>query len=115
MIVSAWAVTCVAVMVSLMFVYVYWVRPRLQELPALRDAYKRQATCWMALKVWLDGRKTILIGIWGQIIAFGPDALQQISGFDLKMLLGLPDLWAAWVAAVIPILMLIMRAQSSDK
>lgn len=109
---SAWSVTCVLLMLLLGFAYARWVRPYLQSLLSFSEAYERQDAFWAAVKDWLNGRKVVLVGIWGQIIAFGPDALQQIAGLDLKYLLGLPDLWAAWVSAVIPLLMLILRARA---
>lgn len=109
-----WSLTCLALIVGLVLSYFYWVRPYLKTLPQFSEAYAKQDSFWAAVGVWLEGRKTIMVGIWGEIIAIGPDALQQISGLDLKMLMHLPDLWAAWVTAVIPILMLILRAKSKS-
>lgn len=109
-----WSFTCLALIVALVASYFAWVRPYLKSLPGLSEAFETEASTWAAFKSWLDGRKTVLIGIWGEIIALGPDALQQISGLDLKALLGLPDLWAAWVTAILPLLMLIFRAKAKD-
>lgn len=113
---SGWAFACVLLMLLLGFVYIRWVRPYLKTLPGFRDAYARERSLWEALKVWVIGRREVVIGIWGQIVAFAPDALQQLSagGIDLKALLGLPDLWAAWVIAMIPLLMLIFRAKREE-
>lgn len=94
-------------------VYLYWVRPYLKTLPSLAEAWKQEDTAIEALKSWLDGRRTILIGIWGEIVAFLPDALNAAGALDLKTLLMLPDAWAAYVTALIPLLMLIFRAKAN--
>lgn len=106
-------VLILAALAAVVAVYVLWVRPYLRSLPQLMDVWVQEDSLWAALKVWIDGRKTILIGVWGEVIAFLPDALQAASGFDLKTLLSLPESWAAWVTAAIPVLMAIARAQAS--
>jgi hypothetical protein len=94
-------------------VYFIWVRPYLRTLPALTDAWKQEETLLAALKLWLEGRKTILSGIWGEIVAFLPDVLQILAGVDLKTALGLPDNWALIVGGiVVPFLMLIFRTKA---
>lgn len=93
-------------------VYIIWVRPYLKSLPQFAEAWRTEDTTWAAIKAWLDGRRTVLIGIWGEVVAMGPDLLQQVSGLDLKTLLNLPDAWAAYVTALIPVLMLIFRAKA---
>lgn len=97
------------------FAYLYWVRPYLKTLPSLAEAWAREQTAWQAIVAWLDGRKTILTGIWGEIIAMFPDALQVISGVDLKTAFSLPDSWALIIGGIIvPILMLVFRAKASQ-
>lgn len=103
----------VAAAAAFLAAYILWVRPYLRSLPQLSQAWAQEDTTWAAVKTWLDGRKTILVGIWGEVIAFLPDALQSASGFDLKTLLMLPDSWAAYVTALIPVIMVILRAQAS--
>lgn len=105
----------IAVLVAILAVYYIWVRPYLKSLPALNDLWTFEHGYWGAFKAWLDGRKTVLVGLWGTVIAFAPDFLQQASGFDLKTLLGLPDQWAAWVTAFIPVIMLVMRTKATAK
>lgn len=107
-----WAFSCLGIIALTIAAYVYWIRPYLKTLPAFSDAWQKEASTWAAIQEWLKGRKTILIGIWGELVAFGPDALQLISGMDLKFMLGLPDLWAAWVALLIPLVMVIFRAKA---
>lgn len=107
-------VLTLAAIAAFIAVYIIWIRPYLKTLPSWSEAWQREATTWAAFKVWLDGRRTILIGIWGELVAFLPDMLQSASGFDLKTLLFLPDMWAAWVTAFIPVLMLIFRAKAKD-
>lgn len=94
--------------------YVVWVRPYLRSLPAFADAWRAEDTVWEAVKVWLDGRKTILTGVWGGLIAWAPELLQIVSGVDLKAM-GLPENWALIVGGVfVPVLMLIFRAKASQ-
>lgn len=108
------AILTIAAVAAFVAVYIIWVRPYLKTLPALSKAWQEEETTLAAVKVWLAGRKTILIGIWGEIVAFLPDLLQSASGLDLKTLLMLPDAWAAYVTAMIPVLMLIFRARAND-
>jgi hypothetical protein len=94
-------------------VYLFWVRPYLKSLPSLAAAWRAEETAWDAIKAWLDGRKTILAGVWGEIIGFAPDLLQIVSGVDLKTALSLPDNWALLISGmVVPTLMLIFRAKA---
>lgn len=101
-----------AAIATFVAVYIIWVRPYLKSLPQFAEAWRNEDTALAAIKTWLDGRRTILIGIWGEFVAMGPDALQALSGLDLKTLLHLPDAWAAYVTALIPVLMLIFRAKA---
>jgi hypothetical protein len=105
----------IIVMAALAAVYIVWVRPRLKALPAFADLYAKEDTLWDAILAWLRGRRTYLIGIWGEIIALAPDLLQTLAGLDLKTLLLLPDAWAAYVTAAVPVLMLIFRAKAAEK
>lgn len=93
--------------------YGVWVRPYLKSLPSMSAVWEQEATTWGAIKAWLDGRKTILIGMWGEAIAFAPDLLQIISGADLKTALSLPDNWAALVNIAVPVLMMIFRTKAA--
>lgn len=90
--------------------YVYWIRPYLRSLPQFGDLLASHDDFFGAVRAWLDGRKTVLTGLWGSIVAWAPDFLQTISGFDLKTLLHLPDQWALYVTALLPVLMVIFRA-----
>lgn len=93
--------------------YIYWIRPYLKTLPSLAEAWKAEETAWQAFKTYIDGRKTILAGLWGEFLAFFPDLLQIVSGVDLKQLLHLPEQWALWVGGIIvPALMAIFRARA---
>lgn len=93
-------------------VYLYWVRPYLKTLPSFANAWVKEATTWASVKAWLDGRKTVLTGVWGTILAMGPDALQIVSGVDLKTAFHMPDDWAIIIGGVaVPMLMLIFRTR----
>src|SRR5579885_1317588 len=95
-------------------VYLIWVRPYLKTLPSLAAAWQKEDTAWAALKAWLAGRKTVLAGIWGELVAFVPDTLQILSGVDLKTALGLPDNWALIVGGlIVPFLMLVFRTKAA--
>jgi hypothetical protein len=100
------------IIAALAAAYFIWVRPYLKSLPSFSELWAREASLWGAFKEWLDGRRTILAGLWGSVVAWAPDALQQVSGFDLKTLLHLPEQWALWVTAFIPVLMAIFRAKA---
>lgn len=98
---------------AFLFVYFYWLRPYLKSLPALSETFAKEDTVWQAIKVWLEGRKTILAGMWGTIIGWGPDLLQIVSGVDLKTAFSLPDNWAIIVSGLlVPVLMLIFRTKA---
>lgn len=102
-----------ALFAAFLTVYFVWVRPYLKSLPALSDAWAKEATTWGAIKAWLDGRKTIIAGMWGTIIGWGPDLLQIVSGVDLKTAFSLPDNWAIIVSGLlVPVLMLIFRTKA---
>lgn len=93
--------------------YAVWVRPYLKSLPQFAEVWQQEATTWAAIKAWLDGRKTILTAIWGEVIGFGPDVLQIVAGVDLKTAFGLPDNWALLIGGLaVPILMAIFRARA---
>lgn len=96
----------------LLFAYLRWVRPYLKSLPSFAEHYAEEERLWDAFKEWLKGRRTILIGMWGEVIAWGPDLLQLASGWDFKALFHLPDAWAVMITALIPILMIIFRAKA---
>lgn len=102
-----------AVLAAFAVVYFVWVRPYLKSLSSFADLWHEEDDLFTAIKVWIDGRKTILSGIWGEIIGLGPDMLQIVSGVDLKTMLNLPDNWALWVSGIaVPMLMLIFRAKA---
>lgn len=95
------------------FVYLYWVRPYLKSLPPFAEAWQSEETAWAAIKVWLEGRKTLLAGIWGETIGLFPDLLQILSGVDLKTALSLPDNWALLISGIaVPVLMMIFRTKA---
>jgi len=107
------ALTLIA-MAAFVAAYLYWVRPYLKTLPTFSEAFAKEATTWQAILTYLEGRKTILTGIWGEIIAMGPDLLNILGGVDLKTALHLPDAWAAIVGGIIiPVLMLVFRAKAT--
>lgn len=109
------ALTLVA-LVGFGFVYFYYARPYLKTLPTFSDAYTKEATIWAAIVTYLEGRKTIFTGIWGEIIAMGPDLLQILAGVDLKTALHLPDAWAAIVGGlIVPVLMLVFRTKVASQ
>lgn len=109
MIVSGWAVYCVLLMVAMGCLYIFLIRPRLMLLPTFAEAFTQERTRWEAFRAWLKGRASVFTVIWGEIVAIGPDALQQLSGLDLKALFHLPDLWAAWATAMIPVALLLVK------
>lgn len=103
-----------AVLGGFAFAYIHWIRPYLKTLPSLASAWREEDTAWQAFKAWLDGRKTILAGAWGELIGLGPDLLNIVAGVDLKTLLHLPDQWALWVSGiVVPLLMAIFRTKAA--
>lgn len=102
------------VFAGLVAVYIVWARPYLLALPQFAELRQAEFGWWATVKQWLLGRRTILIGFIGEIVAFGPDLLQVISGFDLKLLFGVGDSWAARVNAVVALLMLIFRVKASS-
>jgi hypothetical protein len=103
----------IAAFAAFLAVYIVWVRPYLKSLPQFADVWHRQQSAWMAVKVWMQGRKTIMAGIWGSIIGLAPDLLQIVSGVDLKTAIGLPDNWALLISGLlVPILMLIFRTKA---
>lgn len=106
-------IIALAIVAALGFVYLRWVRPYLKSLPSLADAWATEKTTWAAVKVWLEGRKTILAGMWGELIGCGPDILQIFSGVDLKTAFSLPDNWALLIGGIaVPMLMVVFRAKA---
>lgn len=97
---TLWQAFSATALLSTAVVYWFYLRPYLQSLPEADS-----------IGAYLKGRREILVGIWLQVLAFLPDVLQLASGLDLKYLLGLPDLWAAWVNAMIPVIMLFFRGK----
>lgn len=95
--------------------YVYWVRPYLRSLPQLGDLLASHDDFFGAVRAWLDGRKTVLTGIWGSIIAFAPDLLNLLNVIDLKTIFNLPDQWAAIVAGITAVLTTIFRTMASKE
>jgi hypothetical protein len=107
------ALAIITILAALGFAYLYWVRPYLKSLPQFAEAWQNEATTGAAIKAWLDGRKTILAGMWGEIAAWLPDLLQIISGVDLKTALSLPDNWALIIGGLaVPVLMMVFRSKS---
>lgn len=105
-----------AVVAAMGFAYLYWLRPYLKTLPAFAEAWRSEDTAWQAVKVWLDGRKTLLVGIWGEIVGLFPDFLQIVAGVDLKTALSLPDNWALIVSGIaVPVLMAIFRTKAKGE
>jgi hypothetical protein len=103
-----------AVIAAFTAVYFVWIRPYLKSLPSFADLWHEEDDVLTAIKVWIDGRKTILTGIWGEVIGLAPDMLQIVSGVDLKTALNLPDNWALWVSGIaVPMLMLIFRSKTT--
>lgn len=94
--------------------YIIWLRPYLKSLPSLAAAWRNEDSTLAAIKAWLDGRKTVLAAIWGEVVALGPDVLQSLSGVDLKTLLSLPDAWAGIVSFVVMILVIVFRVKASS-
>lgn len=106
-------IAVLAVLAAFVFVYIHWARPYLKSLPQFSEAWKQEESTWAAIVAWLDGRKTILAGIWGEFIGLAPDLLQTLSGVDLKTALSLPDNWAIIVSGVlVPMLMIIFRTKA---
>lgn len=107
------AILALAALAAFVFVYFKYLRPHLKTLPTFSEAFAKEETTWAAIKTYLEGRKTILTGIWGEIIAMGPDLLQIVAGVDLKTAMHLPDAWAAIIGGlIVPILMLVFRAKA---
>lgn len=99
-------------MVGFLAFYIFVVRPHFKKLETFKDVFDYEETRWEAIKTWAQGRKVILIGMWGEMIAFAPDVLNAVSGMDLRTILHLPDAWAAIITGIIPILMIIARTKS---
>lgn len=102
-----------AIVAALGAVYFIWLRPYLKSLPQFAEVWASEETTWTAIKVYFDGRKTLLTGMWGELIATGPDLLQIVSGVDLKTAFNLPDNWAMLIGGIlVPTLMLIFRTRA---
>src|SRR5262245_14038580 len=93
------------------FAYVIWVRPYLKSLPSLNEAWRTRDNIVGALQAYLEGRRVILIGIWGESVALAPEILSLLSDVDLKEIFGLPDTWAARVSFLVTVLMMIFRTK----
>jgi len=109
-------ILALAAAAAFLAVYIYWVRPYLKSLPSMAVAWQTEETTWAAIKVWLEGRKTILAGLWGEAIGLLPDFLQIVSGLDIKTAFSLPDNWAVMIGCfVVPTLMLIFRTKAKTE
>lgn len=98
------------VVAAFVAVYFIWVRPYLAKLPSWSDVNAKEMGLWQKIKHWLEGRKTVLVGLWGSVLGLGPDVLNIFTGVDLQKLLHLPEQWALWVSAVaVPLLMVLFR------
>lgn len=95
--------------------YVIWVRPYLRGLPQFSEIYRgldeREARLWQTIKIWLDGRKTIITGLVGGFFEVGPELLAQFEASGLKD--KLPDNWGLYVALATIALMSIFRAHAA--
>lgn len=102
------------VIAALIGLYIWKIRPYLKGLPSLAEIFRQEDSLFTAIRVYFEGRKTILASIWLGFIAWAPDALTAISGFDLKTLLHLPDEWALYISALIPVLTAFFRSLAKD-
>ena len=97
---------------TILAVYMIWVRPYLRTLPTLAQVWREEDDLFAVFGAYLEGRKTLLIGVWGEIAGMAPDLLQIVSGVDLKTALSLPDNWALMISGMlVPVLMLIFRTK----
>ena len=100
------------IVAALAAIYFIWVRPYLKTLPSLAEIYANEESWWATIKLWVIGRRTLLIGIYGELFAMAPDLLAQLQLVDLKTMLHLPDEWAMWVNAAVGLGMLIFRSKA---
>lgn len=104
-----------ALLAALGAVYFVWVRPYLKSLPSFTQLWQEEEKFWAAAKAWVLGRRTILVGIWGELLIWLPDLLQTLSVVDLATALGWDDTKKALAHIVLTMAMLVFRTKASDQ
>lgn len=91
-------------------VYVVWIRPKIRNLPHIKEFYDEADGLWQKLLVWLrvqwDAVVAACLMIWPQL----PDMLQQISGADLSALI--PTETTKIINQAIGLALIVLRAMN---
>ncbi|WP_445222269.1 hypothetical protein ACKWRH_21680 [Bradyrhizobium sp. Pa8] len=88
-------------------VYVVWVRPKIRNLPHIKEMYDQADGLWQRLLVWVrvqwDAIVASILMVWPQL----PDILQQISGADMSALI--PTETTKVINQVIGLILIVLR------
>ena len=89
-------------------VYAVWVRPKIRNLPHIKDFYDQADGVWQKLLVWVrvqwDAIAAAALMVWPQV----PDLLQQFSSADLSALI--PTETTKIINQVIGLILIVLRA-----
>lgn len=96
------------------FAHFRWVRPYLQSLPSFSELWAEEEAFFSALKEWVLGRRTILIGVWGEFLIWFPDIIQALNIHDLATTLGWGDSKKALANIALTLAMVIFRAKAQE-
>lgn len=92
------------------FVYIYWIRPTIRNLPHIREFYDNADGFWQKLLVGIrvqwDGLVGAFLILWPQL----PDLLQQVSGLDMSALI--PSDWTKIINQGIGLMLVVLRAMN---
>lgn len=88
-------------------VYAVWIRPKIRNLPHIKEMYDSADSFWQKLLIWVrvqwDAIVAAVLMIWPQL----PDLLQQVSGADMSALI--PTETTKVVNQVIGLALIVLR------
>jgi hypothetical protein len=97
-----------SLIVAAIAVYAVWIRPKIRNLPHIKDFYDEVDSRWQRLLLWVrvqwDAIVAAVLMIWPQL----PDLLQQISGTDMSALI--PTETTKIINQVIGLILIVLRA-----
>lgn len=103
-----------AIFAAIVVAYVVWIRPYLRAQPQFADLWKREESAWAAFKIWVQGRRTVLAGVWGEFLIWLPDMLQSLNLGDLATALHWDDAKKALANVFLTMLMIVFRTKAKS-
>lgn len=91
-------------------VYAVWIRPKIRNLPHIKEMYDQADSLWQRLLVWVrekwDAIVAVILMVWPQL----PEILQQVSTADMSALI--PTETTKVINQVIGLALIVLRAMN---